>query len=164
MKAYEVPDAERTPEQERLAAPVTEALEKGKLTVQFTPKEKEEQGELYARMAEAVLAVPENPAHGIHYDGLMEMPTASVLGHREPALIPDVYILNRGDLGNPKRKFCRASRRSERRHGAGRRLVGAFAFPGSQETGPVADPAGSSAHFPGYGESPLGVALWQRYR
>ena len=108
VKAYEVPDAERTPEQERLAAPVIEALEKGKLTVQFTPEEKEEQGELYARMAEAVLAVPENPAHGIHYDGLMEMPTASVLGHREPALIPDAYILNRGDLGNPKEKVLPA--------------------------------------------------------
>jgi cytochrome c553 len=108
VKAYEVPDAERTAEQERLAAPVTEAFEKGKLTVQFTPQQKEEQGKLYVRMAEAVLAVPENPAHGIHYDGLMEMPTASVLGHREPPLIPDVYILNRGDLGNPKEKVLPA--------------------------------------------------------
>ena len=108
VKAFETPEDQRTPEQQRLAAPMIEALEKIKLSEQFTPREKEEQQKLYARMAEAVLAVPENPAHGIHYDGLMELPTASVLGHREPALIPDVYILNRGDLGNPKEKVLPA--------------------------------------------------------
>ena len=104
VKAYETPEDQRTPDQEKLAAPVIKAVKKIKLAEQFTPQEKEEQRKLYALMAEAVLAVPENPAHGIHYDGLMELPTASVLGHREPALIPDVYILNRGDLGNPKEK------------------------------------------------------------
>ena len=104
VEAYETPEDQRTVEQQRIAAPVAEAVKKVKLSEQFTPEEQKEQQQLYARMAEAVLAVPENPAHGIHYDGLMELPTASVLGHRDPPLIPDVYVLNRGDLGNPKEK------------------------------------------------------------
>ena len=36
------------------------------------------------------------------YDGLMEIPTATVLGHEEPELVPVVYRLRRGDLHRPK--------------------------------------------------------------
>jgi hypothetical protein len=102
VRAYETPQAQRTPEQDRLAAPVMEALKRIKLEEEFTPQEREEQQKLYARISEALLAVPENPAHGIAFDGLMEMPTASVLGHRDLSLIPAVQVLNRGDLGSPK--------------------------------------------------------------
>ena len=104
VKAYQTPVDKRTPEQELLAAPLTEAFSKIKLEEHFTPQEREEQLKLYARMSQAVLAVPENPAHGITFDGLMELPTASVLGHRDLSLIPAVYVLNRGDLGTPKEK------------------------------------------------------------
>lgn len=104
VRAYETPEDQRTTEQQKLAASVTEALKKVKLEERLTPQEREEQQKLYARMSEAVLAIPANPAHGIHYDGLMELPTASVLGHREPSLVPEIHILNRGDLGSPKEK------------------------------------------------------------
>ena len=33
----------------------------------------------------------------------MEIPSASVLGHLEPQLVPPVHILHRGDLDRPKR-------------------------------------------------------------
>ena len=76
--------------------------DKIKLEQQLVPQEQEEQQKLYARISEAVLAVPQNPAHGIHFDGLMELPTASIFGHRDLSLIPAVFVLNRGDLGSPK--------------------------------------------------------------
>ena len=102
IKAYETSPDKRTPQQEQLAAPVIEALSKINIDEQLTPQEREEQQKLYARISQAVLAVPENPAHGITFDGLMELPTASVLGHRDLSLIPSIHVLNRGDMGTPK--------------------------------------------------------------
>jgi hypothetical protein len=105
VKAYEVPEAQRTPEQDKLAEPIVKFLKKkSRLEDQLTHEEKEEERRLFAAISKAVLQVPDNPAHGIHFDGLMEMPTASVLGHRDLPLIPPVYVLNRGDLGSPKEK------------------------------------------------------------
>ena len=49
--------------------------------------------------------MPENAASspGDKFDGLMEIPTASVLGHVERPLIPTISVLARGDLDRPKR-------------------------------------------------------------
>ena len=102
VKAYEVPEEERSLDQQRLASPLEEAIQKIKLDEKLTPAEHEEQQRLFTRIAEAVIEVPTNPAHGITFDGLMELPTASILGPRDPALVPAVHVLNRGDLGTPK--------------------------------------------------------------
>jgi hypothetical protein len=52
-----------------------------------------------------VLALPEaaGSSPGDRFDGLMEIPAASVLGHVDPALVRPVHVLNRGDLDRPKR-------------------------------------------------------------
>ena len=51
-----------------------------------------------------MLSLPENGASapGTPFDGLMEVPTATVLGHEQPELVPTVYVLSRGDLSRPK--------------------------------------------------------------
>jgi hypothetical protein len=55
-------------------------------------------------LAEAVLAIPERAtsAPNDRWDGLVEIPTATVLGHCDPALVPVVRLLNRGDLDRPR--------------------------------------------------------------
>jgi hypothetical protein len=69
-----------------------------------TPAEEQERRRLLDRIAAAVLELPENipDAPGGPWDGLMEVPTASVLGHHEPAFVPAVHVLQRGDLRRPK--------------------------------------------------------------
>ena len=52
-----------------------------------------------------MLELPEAAASSPNdrFDGLMEIPTATVLGHVEGPLVPAVHILSRGDLDRPKR-------------------------------------------------------------
>jgi hypothetical protein len=71
----------------------------------LTPEEEKEKQTLRDQIASAVLALPDTAASspGDRFDGLMEIPTASVLGHVESPLVPTVQILNRGDLDRPKR-------------------------------------------------------------
>ena len=53
----------------------------------------------------AVLEVPEkDPSHRVRFDGFFDLPVATVLGHVDPENIPDVFVLNRGDLGRNKAK------------------------------------------------------------
>ncbi len=102
IRAYETPEEKRTREQAELARPLTEAVGKIKPEEQFTPEEREQQKDLYARISQAVLAVPTRPLHGVPFDGLLQVPTATVLGHRNPDLVPEIRILNRGELGDPR--------------------------------------------------------------
>ena len=48
-------------------------------------------------VGDAVLAIPE-----MGFDTLLETPTATVLGHEEPALISPVHLLNRGEVDRPR--------------------------------------------------------------
>ena len=70
----------------------------------LTPDEQEQRRRLREALAEAVLALPEKAtsAPNDRWDGLMEIPTATVLGHCEPELVPEVRLLNRGDLDRPR--------------------------------------------------------------
>lgn len=70
-----------------------------------TVEEEKEKQQLRDKIAAAVLELPEaaGSSPGDRFDGLMEIPTASVLGHVEPPLVSDVHVLNRGDLDRPKK-------------------------------------------------------------
>ncbi len=72
----------------------------------LTAEEEQEKHALRDKIASLVLELPENGAStpNDRFDGLMEVPTASVLGHVDAALVSEVHILNRGDLDRPKRK------------------------------------------------------------
>lgn len=73
---------------------------------QLSDDEQKERARLRDVIAAAVLELPEQGASSPNdrFDGLMEVPTASVLGHVEPALVPAIHVLNRGDLDRPKRR------------------------------------------------------------
>ncbi len=73
---------------------------------ELTPEETADRQQLRDKIAAAVLDLPEAAAStpNDRFDGLMELPTASVLGHVDPPLVRPVHILGRGDLDRPKRR------------------------------------------------------------
>ena len=104
VAAFEVPEDQRTMEQKEQAAPLVEAYNSIKIEEVLTPEEKQEQRILYERIAKAVLEVPERDAQGTRFDGILDLPMASGLGHLEPELVPSINVLTRGDLGAEKEK------------------------------------------------------------
>ena len=102
VKAYDTPEAMRSPEQQKLAAEVGLALKTIKLDKDMTPEEQAERKERLETIAKAVLELPENDAQKVPFDGLFDFPTATVLAHRAPELVPAVQILSRGEMGLPK--------------------------------------------------------------
>jgi hypothetical protein len=70
----------------------------------LTAAEQEQKRQLLEQLAQAVLAVPEaaNSTPNSRWDGLLEVPTATVLGHHDPALVAEVRLLHRGDLDRPR--------------------------------------------------------------
>jgi hypothetical protein len=70
----------------------------------LSPAEQAEKGRLRDRIAQAVLDMPESATSSpnTRWDGLMEVPRASVLTRRLPSRIPEVRILRRGDLDRPR--------------------------------------------------------------
>jgi len=73
---------------------------------ELTAEEKQQREDLMRQLAQAVLDLPENAgsAPGSRFAELWQVPTATVLGHHEPALQPDTYLLHRGDLGRAKER------------------------------------------------------------
>jgi hypothetical protein len=111
VEAYDIPEGKRTPKQERLVEPLIEAVGAMKLKENFekylTAEEQKEQKNLLDRLGKAVADLPdEEPSHKIRFDGLFDVPIASVLGHREPELLPEVHILERGELEREKGKVA----------------------------------------------------------
>jgi hypothetical protein len=97
--AFDIPHDKRTPPQEEMAAPLTKAVAALKLDKSFTAAEREGSQSLEKCIAKAVMALPEKDAsQNIPFDGLMEIPSASVLVHHAPELIPEVRVLRRGEL------------------------------------------------------------------
>ncbi|MDA1230825.1 MAG: DUF1549 and DUF1553 domain-containing protein, partial [Planctomycetota bacterium] len=77
--------------------------------MQGKPLSPEQQGRkqlLLAAIGQAVLNLPTATAgqETIPYDGLMHIPTASVLGREHPALIRPVHLLDRGELHKPQER------------------------------------------------------------
>ena len=109
VQAYEIPDDDRTPEQEKLATPLAEVLKQlgnpagmtlKDLVKHLTPQEKVLREELVKKLGHAVLKVPTTEgSHLTHYDALFDIPKAVVMGHRQDELVPTIHVLDRGDLG-----------------------------------------------------------------
>ena len=109
VKAYDTPEDDRTPEQERIIRPLLKAFKKlgdpiGKtllnLPEHLNVNEKEYRTELLEQIALSVVKIPTTePSHQVHFDALFDVPKARVFRNRDPELIPEVYILERGDLG-----------------------------------------------------------------
>jgi hypothetical protein len=73
-----------------------------------TAEEQQQRRQLLERLAAAVLALPEkaNSTPNSPWDGLLEIPTISILGHVHPKLVPEVRLLHRGDLDRPREKIA----------------------------------------------------------
>jgi hypothetical protein len=67
-----------------------------------TEEEKAERAKMMTQIAEAVMAVPPKTAQGEDFDGILEVPSVSVLGHENPDLVPAIHVLNRGELTRPE--------------------------------------------------------------
>ena len=70
----------------------------------LTPEEEKHKQQLLANIGQAVLKLPERtggPTGTIPYDGLMHIPTVSVLGRSHPSQIKPIHLLNRGELHKP---------------------------------------------------------------
>src|SRR5437667_6748002 len=105
VSAFEVPVEKRTRQQEELAAALSKAVSSIKLDDYYTPEEKKEHEKLLAEIGKAVLKLPEKDAsQNIPFDGLIEIPAATGLAHHVPELIPDVHLLGRGNLDQPRDK------------------------------------------------------------
>ncbi len=104
VAAYDVPEAKRTPEQAQMAIPLAAAVRDIKLEKEFTPEETKERDQLIAKIGKDVLAIPEQSAQEGPWDAVMDIPSATVLVHREPELVPPTYIYPRGDLELGKEK------------------------------------------------------------
>ncbi|MEZ6072840.1 MAG: DUF1549 and DUF1553 domain-containing protein [Pirellulales bacterium] len=105
---------------------------------ELTAEENGRKQQLLAAIGSAVLAVPDRAgsAPNSPYDGLMEVPTVSVLGHERPELVKPVHILYRGNLNEP-----------------GERVDAAL-------PAVLADVTGRSAELPGASGSRKQLALW----
>jgi len=116
VQAYDIAEEKRTTEQQRLAMPLAEAIKAIKMPSpdgdsrweqELTSEEKQDQRKLLEQTGQALLALPETdglPGGLSFYDGLMDIPSASVLGHHDSEFVPEIYVLNRGDLGHEKEK------------------------------------------------------------
>ena len=105
VRAFEIPAEKRTAKDIELATPLLKAYNETKIEDNFTDSERGLHRQLKQRLINAVLDVPpEDASHRVRFDGFFDAPAATVLGHIDTELIPDTYVLNRGDLGRNKEK------------------------------------------------------------
>ena len=105
VRAFEIPEEKRTVQEANLAEPLVKVYDEIKIEEFLTDKERELERELAQQLVKLVLEVPlEDDSHRVQYDGVFDVPSATVLGHVETELIPETYILDRGDLGRNKSK------------------------------------------------------------
>ncbi len=73
----------------------------------LTLEEAQQRRQLLENIAQGVLQLPERAASvpSSPYDGLMEVPTATVLGHEHRELAKPVHLLQRGELSRPRQKI-----------------------------------------------------------
>ncbi len=73
----------------------------------LSSEQQSEKQRLLTAIAWSVLDLPESAAgrEAVDYDGLMHVPTASVLSREHPALIKPVYLLERGELNKPQQQM-----------------------------------------------------------
>ena len=100
VKAFEVAEKERTAEQNELAAPLVKVYEEIKIEEHLAPEQRDRYEKLTGDMVKSLLAVPLAGSKGIFYDALLNVPSAAGLAHIQPELVPETYVLSRGDLGH----------------------------------------------------------------
>jgi hypothetical protein len=73
-----------------------------------TPEEKDRARQLLEAIGRAVLDVPDaaSSSPNDRWDGLLEIPAASVLGHERPELVASVHLLQRGDVRRPNEQMA----------------------------------------------------------
>ena len=104
-RAYEVPEKERTEEEAELATPLTELYMEMEIEEFLEGDEAKRYEELQRQVMKAAVAIPvKDASHKVRYDGFFDVPTATVLGHIDPEIIPDVYVLGRGELSLKKER------------------------------------------------------------
>ncbi len=123
VEAYELSEEKRTPEQKELVIPLVEVLKSLEKDVfsdprfgsslewekRMTPEEQAERDKRFKTMGQTLLKLPHQDfSHTVDYDGLYDLPTASVLGHRQLELIPEVHVLNRGELEDREERVAAA--------------------------------------------------------
>ncbi len=100
VEAYEV--VKPTAEQAKRAAPLKKAIDDMDLEQYMSAEELEERDALKNLLLNALVNLPEKePANEVFYEALFDNPTARVLEHRQPELVPDIHVLERGQLTNP---------------------------------------------------------------
>jgi hypothetical protein len=105
VRANEIAAEKRTAQEAEAAAPLVKAYNDIKIEEFLNKKEQELYQESTQRILKTVMNVPVmDAAHRVRYDGFFDLPTATVLGHVATELIPETYILERGDLGRNKGK------------------------------------------------------------
>jgi len=105
VRAFETPAEKRSAKETELATPLLKAYGEIKIEEHFTDSERALHSQLKQRLVNAVLDVPqEDASHRVRFDGFFDAPVATVLGHIDTELVPDTYVLNRGDLGRNKAK------------------------------------------------------------
>jgi hypothetical protein len=105
VRAFETPAEKRSAKDIELAGPLLKTYNEIKIEEHFTDLERTLHSQLKQRLVNAVLEVPqEDASHRVRFDGFFDGPVATVLGHIDTELIPDTYVLNRGDLGRNKAK------------------------------------------------------------
>ncbi len=94
-------------EEARTAYQLFEAKIQGK---ELSAEQQLHKQQLLAAIGEAVLSLPKSTAgqETIPYDGLMHIPTVSVLGREHPKLVKPSYLLERGELQNPGQRMTPA--------------------------------------------------------
>ena len=99
VAAYEIPMEERTAQELELAEPLMTLYQEMKIEDFLTEKEVKEYERLANKLATEVLAVPlKDGSIAVDFDGFFDVPSATVLEHVKPELIPETYLLNRGEL------------------------------------------------------------------
>ena len=102
VQAFEVPEKERTAEQNELAAPLVKAYEKIKIEEHLMPEQRDRYQQWIDAMVESLLALPpKDLSHEVYFDALFDLPSAAVLGHVQTELVPTTHVLSRGELDRP---------------------------------------------------------------
>ena len=105
VRAYEIPAEDRPEEEAELAAPLMDLYMKMEIEQFLEGEEVKRYRELQGQIMKAAVAIPvEDASHKVLYDGFFDVPKATVLGHIDPEIIPDVHVLARGELSLKKER------------------------------------------------------------
>ncbi|MBM3738549.1 MAG: DUF1553 domain-containing protein [Acidobacteria bacterium] len=105
VAAYEKDARKRTAQEKAITAPLVDAIQSIQVEKEMTPDELRRHDDLLRQIAKGIVNLPTQTGdRPIPFDGLLDVATATVLGHFERALVRDVHVLDRGELDRPRDK------------------------------------------------------------